>query len=99
MARKDDEKKRQEEGEELLGAMFLNTIESENGVKNDAELARDLDVPPPVISKIRNNHRGVSADIMIRIHEAYGVSISRIKQLLRLDQVSKVEKQKKNGKK
>ena len=98
MPPKNDEKKNQEESDELLGALFLNTIEAENGVKNDAELARDLDVPPPVISKIRNNHRGVSADIIIRIHEAYGVSIASLKKMLRLDQLSKVEKQK-SGKK
>jgi plasmid maintenance system antidote protein VapI len=50
-------------------------------LKNDAALAKLLDVAPPVISKIRHRTLPVGPAITIRIHKAYGLSILDIEAL------------------
>lgn len=44
-------------------------------LKNDAALARALEVAPPVISKIRHHRLPVGASLLIRMHEVSGMSI------------------------
>lgn len=50
-------------------------------LKNDAALSVALDVAPPVISKIRHGSK-ITPGMMIRIHEAFHVSIAEIRQLI-----------------
>lgn len=50
-------------------------------LKNDRELSDKLDISTPVISRVRNGHIKVSADMMIRIHEVFGMPIAEIKAL------------------
>ena len=61
---------------------LLDTIIARFGVKNDAALSRALDLAPPVISKIRARTLPVGATLIIRIHEAFGMSIKEIKALV-----------------
>lgn len=61
---------------------LLDTIKERYSIKNDAELSRTLDVPPPTISKIRSGRVNVSADIILRIHECLGMPVADIRSLL-----------------
>lgn len=51
-------------------------------LKNDAGLARVLEVAPPVISKIRHGHLPVGATLLISAHEESGLSIKSMKAIL-----------------
>lgn len=60
---------------------LLDELQSRFEIKNDRQLAAKLGVSTPVISRVRNGKCAVSADIMIRIHEVFGLSIAEIKGL------------------
>ena len=61
---------------------LLDEVKKRYEVKNDAELSRKLDVPPPTISKIRSGKVNVSADMILRIHENFGMPVKEIRELL-----------------
>jgi hypothetical protein len=50
-------------------------------LKNDAELARTLDVASPVVSKIRNRKLAVGATLLIRVHELTDLPVKEIREL------------------
>lgn len=60
---------------------LLDALKEKYNLKNDAAIAKQLEVAPPVISRIRNGKSTVSAEIMIRIHETFGMPIADIKAL------------------
>lgn len=51
-------------------------------LKNDAALARALEVAPPVISKIRHRRLPVGAALLIRMHEVSELTISDLRFLM-----------------
>jgi len=51
-------------------------------LKNDAALARALEVAPPVISKIRHRRLAVSAALLIRMHEVSDITIGDLRYLM-----------------
>lgn len=51
-------------------------------LKNDAALARTLDVAPPVISKVRHHRMLVGASLMIRILDKFDISLAEIRSQL-----------------
>ena len=51
-------------------------------MKNDAALARMLDVAPPVISKIRHYRLAVGASLLIRMHEVSDIAIGDLRILM-----------------
>ena len=61
---------------------LLDEVKQRYSIKNDAQLSRTLDVPPPTISKIRSGKINVSADIILRIHECLGMPVADIWALL-----------------
>ena len=61
---------------------LLDEVKQRYSIKNDAQLSRTLDVPPPTISKIRSGKINVSADIILRIHECLGMPVADIRSLL-----------------
>jgi len=61
---------------------LLDAVKERYAVKNDAELSRKLDVPPPTISKIRSGKVNVSADMILRIHETFDMPVKEIRELL-----------------
>lgn len=65
------------------GAMLDILMENLN-VSSDAALSRKLMVPPPVISKLRNNKIGFSAGLLVRIHDVTGMSINSVRAMLGL---------------
>jgi hypothetical protein len=61
-------------------ANFFDSLCSKRNIKNDAALAKVLDVQPPIISKLRHGTLTPGASIIIKIHEAFGdLSIKDIK--------------------
>lgn len=52
------------------------------GTMNDAQLCRALGVPAPVISKVRHARLPVGAALVIKIHEATGMSVAEIKSYI-----------------
>jgi transcriptional regulator with XRE-family HTH domain len=51
-------------------------------LKNDAALARELSITAPRLSKIRNGHLPVNADLLLRIHERCEVPVATLRRLL-----------------
>ncbi len=60
---------------------LLDELQNRFEIKNDRQLAAKLGVSTPVMSRVRNGKCGVSADIIIRIHEVFGMPIAEIKGL------------------
>jgi hypothetical protein len=58
--------------------LLINTMT----LKNDAGLARVLEVAPPVISKIRHGRLPVGATLLIGAHEESGLPIKEMKRVL-----------------
>lgn len=58
--------------------LLINTMT----LKNDAALARVLEVPAPVISKIRHGRLKIGATLLIGAHEESGLSIKEMKRVL-----------------
>lgn len=61
---------------------LLDSVISKLNLKNDAALAKVLDVAPPVISKIRHHALPVGATILISMHEETGWSIEQLRGLM-----------------
>lgn len=75
------------EKKDLSGKLFNHLIENfVVGKKNDAALARFLDVGPPVISKIRHGRLPVGTELMIRAHDKTKgpsrLSLDKIRELI-----------------
>ncbi len=64
---------------------LLDMLLDKPGMKNDAALARALEVAPPVISKIRHGRLPIGASLLIRMHEVFDVSISELKRIARAE--------------
>ncbi|MYM92768.1 hypothetical protein GTP90_02700 [Rugamonas sp. FT81W] len=50
-------------------------------LKNDAALAKRLDVQPPVISKVRNRRLAIGATLLLRMHDASNLSIAELRDM------------------
>lgn len=60
---------------------LLDHVLRRQGLKNDAELCRLLLLAPSCVSKIRNGRTGVNAELILRVHEAFGIPIAQLKLL------------------
>jgi len=60
---------------------LLDELQKRLDGPNDRQLAAKLNLSTPVISRIRTGKNGVSAEIMIHLHELLGMSIAEIKEL------------------
>lgn len=80
-----------------MNAHLFDALMKRHKLKNDAALARFLDVPPPVISKQRNEIVSVGPTSIINIHEASGMTIEAIKFFLSADRAEPLKSLKKGG--
>jgi plasmid maintenance system antidote protein VapI len=62
--------------------LLLDAVMEAMHLKNDAALARLLEVGPPVVSKMRSFKLRILDSMVIRIHEETGFSIGKIKSLM-----------------
>lgn len=60
---------------------LLDYLIKNYGYKNDNAISLGIGISKGTISKIRNGKLKTSADIMIKIHEMYGLPIAQIKEL------------------
>ncbi|WP_240943841.1 hypothetical protein [Janthinobacterium lividum] len=67
------------EANRFRSADLLDVLIDFLGLKNDAALGRELQVSPPILSKIRHGALPVSAAILIRMHEVSGLSIFELR--------------------
>jgi hypothetical protein len=51
-------------------------------LKNDAALARQLGVPPPVISKTRHNKLIIGSSLILKIHEMCDMPVREIRSFV-----------------
>lgn len=61
---------------------LLDGVSTLLNVKNDAALAKKLDVAPPVISKIRHRRMQVGGSLLIRLHEVTTLSIKDLRIMM-----------------
>lgn len=61
---------------------LLDQLTNRLRLKNDAALARVLEVAPPVISKVRHLRSPLGASLLLRIHEATGISVRELQDLM-----------------
>jgi len=61
---------------------LLDHLIKQLDLKNDAALARALDVASPVISKVRHGRLPVGATMLISMHEVSGISIKDLRDLM-----------------
>ena len=60
---------------------LLDYLRREYDLPSDAALAEAMEVSPPVISKMRNGYIGLTASIMLRIHDTFDIPIAEIKRI------------------
>ena len=69
---------------EAVGAnRLLDAVIGKLLLKSDAALSRALEVPPPVISKLRHDRLQVGPTMLIRMHEETGLPIRELKDYLK----------------
>lgn len=61
---------------------LLNTVSESLEVQNDAELASALEIPRPLLGKIRLGKQRVGATILLRMQELSGIPIRRLRAIL-----------------
>ena len=61
---------------------LIDSLLKNIGVKNDFQLSQALDMSASNISKIRKGRMGVSAQTLIAMHEASGLSIRELRELM-----------------
>jgi transcriptional regulator with XRE-family HTH domain len=59
----------------------LDYLKETFNVKNDRQLAMEMGISHPTISRIRRGHKKASAEVIIAVHEKYGIPIAEIKEL------------------
>jgi hypothetical protein len=61
---------------------LLDTLTERLGLKNDAALAIVLGILHPVMSNIRHRRLAVGPSLLIRMHEASGLSVRELRALM-----------------
>ena len=52
------------------------------GIRNDAHLARTLEVAPPVISKLRSGRIPFGPTMTLKVHDSFDIPVRDIKMML-----------------
>jgi hypothetical protein len=61
---------------------LLDALMQKLGAKNDAALARAMELAPPVLSKIRHHRLSVGASFLVTAHELTGMSVRDLRALM-----------------
>jgi hypothetical protein len=59
---------------------LLDHLRELAGLKNDAALARKLEVAPPVISKLRHYKLPLGDSLLLNMHETFGVPVAEMRE-------------------
>jgi plasmid maintenance system antidote protein VapI len=57
---------------------FLDIVIEKRQLKNDASLARLLELPPPILSKLRHGRLNFTAYHVLKFHKATGLAVNDI---------------------
>ncbi|NRR28868.1 hypothetical protein HSX11_01595 [Oxalobacteraceae bacterium] len=60
---------------------LLDTLLQRYKLKNDAELARRLELAPPVLSKLRHGRLPVGPALILRIYDAFDMDVKESRAL------------------
>jgi plasmid maintenance system antidote protein VapI len=60
-------------------AKLLDFLLAEHDLKNDAELAREMSRDPAYVSKLRHNKLPLSSNLILFIHEHFGIGVQEIR--------------------
>ena len=60
---------------------LLDTLRDRFQIKSDAALARELELTPPDLCKLRNGHAQLGPRVILSIHEHLGVPVKEIREL------------------
>lgn len=66
---------------------MLDALLTRANLKNDAALARYLQVTPPAISKARSRKLEVSAALLLRIHDRTGIALNELRAWMGVEPV------------
>lgn len=66
------------------GELFVEVLLEGLGLKNAAELSRELGIAPAVVSRIRSCTNPIPDHLLIGLHEAYNLDIGSLKDLILL---------------
>lgn len=61
---------------------LLDAISQAISVRSDNALAKALGITQGAMSKIRNKHKPVSAEVLLRMHDISGLSIRQMRNLM-----------------
>ncbi len=61
---------------------FLNRLLRKMNLKNDAALARTLEVTPAIVSRIRNKKAPISANLLLMIHDVSDIAIPELRRMM-----------------
>lgn len=61
---------------------LLDELVRRMNLKNDAALARVLEITPPLVSKLRHLRLPIGASVILRIHDVTGMPIKEIRALM-----------------
>lgn len=58
-------------------------------LKNDAALAKFLEVGPPVVSKLRNKRVALGNSLLLRIHDVTGIPVNELRRAMGVPEVAR----------
>lgn len=64
---------------------LLDNLKTALGAQTDYALAMRMEVPPMVVSKIRNRHAPVTATALLRMHDVSGVAVNMLRIWMNVD--------------
>lgn len=62
--------------------ILIDKLSGDLNCKNDAALAKRLQIPGSVISRLRHKKIAISAQILLRIHENTDLSIRELRKIM-----------------
>ena len=65
-----------------MSARLLDYLKNKFHIESDMELAKELGVSAPTLSRVRMGHKEVGANLILAIHDAFEMPIKDIKGML-----------------
>jgi plasmid maintenance system antidote protein VapI len=60
---------------------LINYLRREYELRTDADLAKQIGVKPPAISKLRHGTSALTPAIILKIHEAFNMPVKEIRRI------------------
>jgi plasmid maintenance system antidote protein VapI len=66
---------------EVIMDHLINHLRREYKIRTDAELAKQISVKPPAISKLRHGTSALTPALILKIHEAFDMPVKEIRRI------------------